>query len=287
MTRKYFSLLLAIGLILCFLTACPDEEPFVPPGDGTYEPKLASVTGWTLNCTGFMEYVGSSMAFSREDVNGDIPQEKTFLLDGVEYRTTLVGNEEEIYYVTDDGKYRFYVYHDAQLSRVENTAVDYTPPLTVTREEFVAKAQALLQEMIGDISPYEPVVDVDDRGCTVEMVKYIDGYPTYDMAHFSFSGNGDIRFIRCPYLRKLQNTENVPYDLEMGRKAVSSVMEQVLKNSDDVTRSDPYEITFEKFAVMKDGRLALQYRVSHTYMKKGSMLQKYDAAYTIYVPIAA
>lgn len=305
MTRKYISLLLAIGFLLCLLTACPVEEPFLPPGDGTYEPKLADVQAFTLPTATFMEHIWPAGSFFIEDVNEDIPQEKTFLFDGKEMHTTLVWDEDDdykndppltnranVYYITDDGRCRFYVYGDAQIERIAFKATEFTETFTLTQEEFIARAKMLLAERVEDISLYQPTVEMSEDDCVVEMIKYIDGYPTNDRAWFQFNGRGELfQVARCAYLGKIQNTENVQYDLEKGRKAISWTMKQVVESCDFIEKSYPFEITFEQFTMMKDGRLALQYRVDHTYtrndVEKNTFGYTCNSGYIIYVPITA
>ena len=88
MTRKYISLLLAIGLILCFLTACPagPKPPDLPMYDA-YVPLFCA--GSIKVPEGVVKEIGYQDFFYVEDVNDDLPSTRKFWFNGVKYKTTI------------------------------------------------------------------------------------------------------------------------------------------------------------------------------------------------------
>ena len=322
MTRKYISLLLAIGFLLCFLTACPVEEPPEPTGPKppnlplyeTYTAVLTGVGGQTLRSQGVMEYEAVLSWDLMEDVNDDLLPTETFCFGGVEYDAVLRwGNYSsgywelyddswqdyyekyrddplhtvEVYYETADGKLRFYVYHDAQVKKIE--IAERLPPvqLTLREKDYVNKAISLLETMVDDVSLYEYQADLIDIGCFVRFTKHIDGYPTADGACFYFKGDGTFESVECPNLNRIKDTENVEYDLARGEEVVAAAMDAMIVNDESVIESFSYTIQFEQFAVLKNGQLALQYHVEHSYAGTKTIIpgQRTTALYTICVPI--
>ncbi|MBQ8859612.1 MAG: hypothetical protein IJ012_07510 [Clostridia bacterium] len=322
MTRKCFSLLLAIGLLLCFLTACPVEEPPEPTGPKppnlplyeTYTAVLTGVGGQTLDSRGVMEYEAVLSWDLMEDVNDDLLPTKTFSFGGVEYDAVLRWgnyrsssywelNKEtwqeyyerykddpqhtvKVYYETVDGKLRFFVYHDAQVKKIATT--EYLSPVqpTLRQKDYVNKAILLLETMVDDVSLYEYQADLSDISCIVSFTKHIDGYPTADGARFCFNGDGTLDWVDCTSLNRIKDTENVEYDLARGEEVVAAAMDAMIANDERVIESFPYTIQFEEFAVLKNGQLALQYHVEHSYVGTNSIGgNRIGTLYTICVPI--
>ena len=323
MTRKYISLLLAIGLMLCFLTACPAEELEEPTGPKppnlplyeTYTAVLCGVGGQTLDSRGVMEYEASLGWDYMIDVNDDLLPMKTFSFGGVEYDAVLRwGNyyssdywewnktswqeyyesykddpqhAVKVYYETVDGKLRFFVYHDAQVKEIAITENLSSEQPTLSEKDFVNKAISLFETMVDDVSPYEYRAELSKIGCWVYFTKYIDGYPTADSACFLFNGDGTFERVSCTNLNRIKDVENVEYDLARGEEVVAAAMDAMIANDERVIESFPYTIQFEQFAVLKNGQLALQYHVEHSYVGTNSIFpgNRIGTLYTICVPI--
>lgn len=281
------SLIVWIGALSSCAPAFPQYEPYVP--------LIIDVVSYTLPFSNVTQMISHPRIFEDEDIYEKIPEKKTFKLGNKEYETTLVEDGFGIGYQTADGKYRIDVFRDAEFVCVTNNRVglDNNLPLTATYDECVAIAREFLSEVVADSSIYEPFL-VEDASAggflKLEMCKLVDGYPSDDKAAFCFVEDGQIQYAQMPHIGKIKNPSRVQYDLERATKAVDDMMKQIIEKCERKTvlkETIRYDIAFQRFTILKNDQIALEFLVKHTYSINSDAEYDKDRSgvYRLVVPI--
>ena len=137
-----------------------------------------------------------------------------------------------------------------------------------------AQCESVAREFLGeyvDVSQYQEEIARDELydGYLITFTKYLNGYPTTDMAQVCVLDNGKIGAYTSCMFGMVPSASNITFDYDKAVQAVYQKLDTIYADAKAKYESVVYEPEF-KYTVLEDGELGLFCSVKISTKKENS-----------------